>query len=155
MLSSGVLSHMQGTLGWESSYLYSSGTLLVIPEPTTLPSLALGMLLAWRRRRGGWWLECCVHAAPGRDQWPGRQFTNIAALLHVPKTTAFCPNLRPHWIASGRDMPRTRKLGSGGHLTSSPTPWPHFDSALQGSLNRYPCGSSGSGAVCDNRSSGC
>ena len=29
---------------------YSSGTLSVIPEPATLPLLALGTLLAWRRR---------------------------------------------------------------------------------------------------------
>jgi len=45
-----LLPDLPGMLGWGSSHLYSSGTLSVIPEPATLPLLALGMLLAWRRR---------------------------------------------------------------------------------------------------------
>jgi len=45
-----LLPDLPGMLGWDSSHLYSSGTLSVIPEPTTLPLLALGLLLAWRRR---------------------------------------------------------------------------------------------------------
>ena len=45
-----LLPDLPGMLGWDSSDLYSSGTLSVIPEPATLPFLALGMLLAWRRR---------------------------------------------------------------------------------------------------------
>ena len=45
-----LLPDLPGMLGWDSSDLYSSGTLSVIPEPATLSLLALGMLLAWRRR---------------------------------------------------------------------------------------------------------
>ena len=45
-----LLPDLPGMLGWDSSLLYSSGTLSVIPEPATLPLLALGMLLARRRR---------------------------------------------------------------------------------------------------------
>ena len=45
-----LLPDLPGTLGWDSSHLYSSGTLSVIPEPATLPLLALGMLMAGRRR---------------------------------------------------------------------------------------------------------
>jgi len=48
--SSLLLPDLPGMLGWDSSRLYSSGTLSIIPEPTTLPLLALGTLLAWRRR---------------------------------------------------------------------------------------------------------
>ena len=49
--SAGLLPDLPGMLGWDSSDLYSSGTLSVIPEPATLPLLSLGTLLAWRRRR--------------------------------------------------------------------------------------------------------
>ena len=45
-----LLPDLPGMLDWDSSHLYSSGTLSVIPEPATLPLLTLGMLLAWRRR---------------------------------------------------------------------------------------------------------
>jgi len=45
-----LLPDLPGMLGWDSSHLYSSGTLSVIPEPATLSLLALGLLLAWRRR---------------------------------------------------------------------------------------------------------
>ena len=48
--SSVLLPDLPSMLGRDSSYLYSNGTLSVIPEPATLPLLALGMLLAWRRR---------------------------------------------------------------------------------------------------------
>jgi len=45
-----LLPDLPGMLDWDSSHLYSGGTLSVIPEPATLPLLALGMLLAWGRR---------------------------------------------------------------------------------------------------------
>jgi len=38
-------------LGWDSSHLYSGGTLSVIPEPATLSLLTLGNLMLLRRRR--------------------------------------------------------------------------------------------------------
>jgi hypothetical protein len=49
--SSLVLPDLLGNLSWDSSLLYSNGTLSVIPEPTTLSLLAVGMLMACRRRR--------------------------------------------------------------------------------------------------------
>jgi hypothetical protein len=49
--SSLVLPDLLGNLSWDSSLLYSNGTLSVIPEPATLSLLAVGMLMACRRRR--------------------------------------------------------------------------------------------------------
>ena len=49
--SSLVLPDLLGNLGWDSSQLYTSGTLSVFPEPSTLSLLAAGMLMACRRRR--------------------------------------------------------------------------------------------------------
>jgi len=49
--SSVMLPDLLGDLGWNSSHLYTSGTLFVIPEPTTLTLLAVGTLLACRRWR--------------------------------------------------------------------------------------------------------
>ena len=49
--SSLVLPDLLGNLSWDSSLLYSNGTLSVIPEPTTLSLLAVGMLMACRRRQ--------------------------------------------------------------------------------------------------------
>ena len=45
-----LLPDLPGMLGWDSSRLYSSGTRSVILEPAMRPLLALGMLLAGRRR---------------------------------------------------------------------------------------------------------
>ena len=42
---------LSDALGWDSSLLYSNGTLSVIPEPATLSLLAIGLLMACRRRR--------------------------------------------------------------------------------------------------------
>ena len=49
--SSLVLPDLLGTLSWDSSRLYSSGTLSVIPEPATLGLAAAGLLALLRRRR--------------------------------------------------------------------------------------------------------
>ena len=49
--SSVVLPDLLGNLGWDSSQLYTSGTLSVFPEPSTLSLLAVGTLLLCRRRR--------------------------------------------------------------------------------------------------------
>ena len=49
--SSLVLPDLLGHLSWDSSRLYSNGTLSVIPEPATLSLLAVAMLMACRRRR--------------------------------------------------------------------------------------------------------
>ena len=49
--SSLVLPDLLGNLSWDSSRLYSSGTLSVIPEPATLSLLTLGGLMILRRRR--------------------------------------------------------------------------------------------------------
>jgi MYXO-CTERM domain-containing protein len=49
-LPSVLLPDLPGVPDWDSSHLDRSGTLSVIPEPASLPLLALGMLLAWRRR---------------------------------------------------------------------------------------------------------
>ena len=46
-----ALPDLLGNLGWDSSLLYSSGTLFVIPEPTTLSLLAVGTLLLCHKRR--------------------------------------------------------------------------------------------------------
>ena len=48
--SSVVLPDLLGNLSWDRSHLHSSGILSVIPEPTTLTLLAVGTLLACRRR---------------------------------------------------------------------------------------------------------
>ena len=45
-----LLPDLPGMLGWDSSHLYRSGTLSVIPAPTNFPLPALGLLPAWRRR---------------------------------------------------------------------------------------------------------
>ena len=42
---------LSGNVSWDSSHLYSSGTLSVIPEPATLTLLAVGTLLTCGRRR--------------------------------------------------------------------------------------------------------
>ena len=49
--SSLVLPDLLGNLSWDSSRLYSNGTLSVIPEPAPLSLLAVAMLMACRRRR--------------------------------------------------------------------------------------------------------
>ena len=49
--SSVVLPDLLGDLDWNSSHLYTSGRLFVIPEATTLTLLAVGALLACYRRR--------------------------------------------------------------------------------------------------------
>ena len=46
-----VLPDLSGNLDWDSSHLYNSGTLFVIPEPTTLLLLAVGTLLLCHKRR--------------------------------------------------------------------------------------------------------
>ncbi len=51
--SSLVLPDLLGNLSWDSSLLYSNGTLSVIPEPATLSLLTVAMLMACRRRRWG------------------------------------------------------------------------------------------------------
>ena len=49
--SSLVLPDLLGNLSWDSSRLYTSGTLSVIPKPATLSLLTLGGLMMLRRRR--------------------------------------------------------------------------------------------------------
>ena len=49
--SSLVLPDLLGNLSWDSSLLYSNGTLSVIPEPATLSLLTVAMLMVCRRRR--------------------------------------------------------------------------------------------------------
>jgi len=49
--SSLVLPDLLGNLSWDSSLLYSNGTLSVIPEPATLSLLAVSTLMLLRRRR--------------------------------------------------------------------------------------------------------
>ena len=46
-----LLPDLPGMLGWDSSRLYSSGTLSVIPEPATLSLVAMSTLMLLRRRR--------------------------------------------------------------------------------------------------------
>ena len=45
------LPDLGGGLSWDTSNLYTTGTITVIPEPTTLVLLALGGLALIRRRR--------------------------------------------------------------------------------------------------------
>ena len=49
-LTNGTASSWFSSVEAPEGWMLSNDGLLVIPEPTTLPLLALGMLLAWRRR---------------------------------------------------------------------------------------------------------